>query len=104
MTMLNPDALGAFYPIIFRVSVVVAGVISIVCGYRLFLAGVFRLPPGAPPTEVSGRFGGAEFTLKSLAPGTCFALFGAIVIGAMMVSTPPEVGRSRMASVSPGGK
>jgi tetratricopeptide (TPR) repeat protein len=102
--MLNPDVLGIFYLIIFRVSVVVAGVVSIVCGYRLFVAGVFGLPPGTPPTEISGRFSGAEFSLKSLAPGTCFALFGAIVIGAMMVSTPPEFGRSRVASILPDGE
>jgi hypothetical protein len=102
--MLNPDVLGVFYLIIFRVSVVVAGVVSIVCGYRLFLAGVFGLTPGAPSAEVRGRISGAEFTLKSLAPGTCFALFGAFVIGAMMVSTPPEFGRSRIASILPGGE
>lgn len=102
--MLHPETLGAVYLTIFRVSIVVAGIISIVCGYRLFLAGVFRLPSGASPTEIAGRFGGVELTLKSSAPGTCFALFGVIVIGIMIVSAPPEFGRSRSASVSPSGE
>jgi len=102
--MLPPETLGAIYLTIFRVSIVVAGIISIVCGYRLFLTGVFRLPTGASPTEFGGRFGNVELTLKSSAPGTCFALFGAIVIGVMIVSAPPEFGRSRSAAVSPSGE
>lgn len=102
--MLDLDLFGILYLSIVRVSVITAGIISIVCGYRLFLAGVFQLHPKTPPTEVSGRFSGAEFKLKTAAPGTCFALFGAILIAIMMVSTPPEFTRSRTASVSPTGE
>jgi len=102
--MLNPDQYGVLYLIVFRVGIIAAGVISIICGYRLLLAGVFHLHPNTPPTEISGRFGGAEFTFKSVSPGTCFALFGAILIIAMISSAPPEFERSQIISVSSGGK
>jgi len=100
----NPDLFGILYLALVRVSIIAAGIISIVCGYRLFLTGVFQVHPKTPPTEVSGRFSGGEFKLKTAAPGTCFALFGAGLIVAMIAMTPPEFGRSRMASVSSTGE
>lgn len=62
------------------------------------------MDPKTPPTEVTGRFSGAEFKLKSAAPGTCFALFGAILIVAMIISSPPEFGRSRTTTVASTGE
>jgi hypothetical protein len=74
--------------------------VSIVCGYRLFLAGVFGVAPGASPTTVSGKFAGVEFTLKSVAPGTCFALFGAAIISITITGAPPQFGQSKTSTVT----
>src|SRR5262245_42489143 len=101
--MVNADIWGAVYLTIVRAGVLAAGIVSIVCGYRLFLAGVFHVHPLSAPTEVSARFSGAQFTLKAAAPGTCFAFFGALVIIAMILSTPPRFELNRTPSVSATG-
>lgn len=102
--MLNPDMLGVLYLTIFRLAVIAAGTVSIFYGYRLFLAGVFGQSSGKSPTEVSARLGSAQMSLKSAAPGTCFAGFGAFIIVAMMLSAPPQFTRTSTTTTSPGGQ
>lgn len=45
-------------------------------GYRLFMAGIW-----GESGDVEGSFGDNKVIVKKAAPGTFFALFGAIVIG-----------------------
>ena len=82
------------YLLSFRLAVVAAGVVSIVLGYRLFIHGSRVVSPGKSGEEIDVKVGGAQFTLKSVAPGTCFALFGAGLIVAMLLKAPPEVTKS----------
>jgi hypothetical protein len=44
-------------------------------GYRLFLAGIW-----GHAGEIEGEFGNNKLVIKKAAPGTFFALFGAIII------------------------
>ena len=102
--MLDSDVLGALYLIIFRLAVVAAGIVSIFCGYRLFLAGVFGQVSAKSQTQVEARFSGVQLTLKSAAPGTCFAFFGVIIIATMMFSAPPQFNRSHITTSLPSGE
>ena len=79
------------YLLLFRMAVVGAGVISIVLGYRLFIHGSQILSSGEGDGEIGVKVGVAQFSLKKVAPGTCFALFGAGLIVAMLIKAPPEV-------------
>ncbi len=79
------------YLILFRLAIITAGVISIVLGYRLFCRGVW---PDAGPgkgTSVDAKIAGSRFTLKNAAPGTCFAMFGVLIISIMFASGGPEL-------------
>jgi hypothetical protein len=104
IVMLNSDTLGAVYLIVFRVAIIAAGTVSIFCGYRLFLSGVFGGGTGLPPSDVEARFKGMRLTLKSAAPGTCFAFFGVVVITVMMLSAPPQFSRSHVSVTGPNGE
>lgn len=80
------------YLTVFRLAIVAAGITSIVLGYKLFVRGVFpgtgiNTPEGQ---NVTAEIAGAKFTLRNAAPGTCFALFGAIVIAVMFLTGGPE--------------
>jgi len=101
--MFNPDALGALYLTVLRFGVIGAGTVSIICGYRLFLAGGFGQVLAKSQSEVGARLSGMQLTLKSAAPGTCFAFFGAFIIVAMMVSSPPAFNRSVTTAPLPSG-
>ena len=74
------------YLLVFRVSIIAASVVCIVLGYRLFVRGVW---PGE--TEVSAQIAKQGFTIKNAAPGTCFALFGAIILVVMFYKGGPEL-------------
>jgi tetratricopeptide (TPR) repeat protein len=45
----------------------------------------------ADGTTVEAELGGTRLTVKHAAPGTCFALFGVLIIGWMLTADPPEV-------------
>jgi tetratricopeptide (TPR) repeat protein len=66
------------YLAVFRVAVIAAGVVCIVLGYKLFA----HKAAGSNSTSVQSRWGKFAFAMKNAAPGTCFALFGACLIGA----------------------
>lgn len=82
------------YAALFRVAVIVAGVVSIFLGYRLLVRGV--MPGGR--TEAGAEVGGIKLTVKNAAPGTCFALFGVVIIIAMLVQGSPELVLEELAS------
>ncbi len=74
------------YLLVFRVAIIIASIVCIVLGYRLFVRGVW---PGE--TEVSAQIAKQGFTIKNAAPGTCFALFGAVVLVVMFFKGAPEL-------------
>jgi len=80
-----------FYLAIFRLAMIAAGIASIILGYKLFARGVFPRPHNGSGTDFKGEGAGIKFKLKNAAPGTVFALFGAIIICVMYLSGPPEV-------------
>ena len=79
------------YLTLFRLAIIAAGVVSIVLGYRLFLRGVWPEVPSSQGTSIDADIAGSRFTVKNAAPGTCFALFGVIIIGIMFASGSPEL-------------
>ncbi|CAN2047570.1 Tetratricopeptide repeat protein [Candidatus Magnetomoraceae bacterium gMMP-13] len=83
------NTISAFiiYLTIFRLSIIAAGVISIAFGYRLFCKGILT-EKGA---TVNAEVGTSKFALKNAAPGTCFALFGVIIISSMLIAGSPEM-------------
>ena len=89
------DNLNVFviYLTLFRLSIIAAGIISVILGYRLFIKGVFPggdIPQSPGGHSVDAEVAGAKFKLLNAAPGTCFALFGAIILVAMFVTGGPE--------------
>jgi tetratricopeptide (TPR) repeat protein len=76
------------YATLFRLAIIVAGIVSIVLGYRLFLSGVMS-DKGTDATMQAGA--STKFTVKNAAPGTCFAMFGAAIIVVMLVQGNPEL-------------
>ncbi len=87
------------YLILYRLAIIAVGAVSITLGYRLFCKGIGsrseeEKKPGAKTrSEAESRIKlpGMEFMLKSAAPGTFFAIFGVVIISAMIVSGAPEM-------------
>lgn len=79
------------YLILFRLSIIVAGIISIILGYRLFCRSVPAEGQSGDTTTVDATIGSSRFKLSNAAPGTCFALFGVIIISAMLLTGRPEI-------------
>lgn len=75
------------YATLIRLAVIAAGALIIVLGYRLFLQGL----EVRDETDASIEGGGFKLSLKNAAPGTCFALFGAVLISVMVVQGSPEL-------------
>lgn len=74
------------YAALFRLAVILTGLACILLGFRLFVHGL-----GGDPSDASFEAAGAKLSLKSAAPGTCFALFGAGLVVAMVVTGNPEL-------------
>jgi len=66
-----------------RIAAVVAGIVSVAMGYRLFVLGIT-----APAGDAQGSVGKYKFSGKDWAPGTFFALFGAAIIVAAVFFHP----------------
>jgi tetratricopeptide (TPR) repeat protein len=75
------------YATLFRLAVIAAGVLIVVLGYRLFLQGL----ASSNESDAALEGGGFKLTLKNAAPGTSFALFGAVLISAMVIQGSPEL-------------
>jgi tetratricopeptide (TPR) repeat protein len=84
---------GIIYLILFRISVIVLGGMSIYLGYRLLLKGLEQ--PAQAQTEqnagLNAKIGTAHITLKNAAPGTIFALFGAAIVITVLSSQQPDI-------------
>ncbi|MBD3341746.1 MAG: tetratricopeptide repeat protein [Candidatus Lokiarchaeota archaeon] len=79
------------YLILFRLAIITTGIVSIVLGYRLFIRGVWPNVSESSRTSVDAEIAGSRFTLKNAAPGTCFALFGVLIISVMFAAGGPEL-------------
>ena len=77
------------YLLLFRLAIITAGIVSIVLGFKLFSIGVFKNKTEG--TSVDAKIGEVNISLKNAAPGTVFALFGAIIIVVMLFQKPPEL-------------
>ncbi len=73
-----------------RLLIVAAGVTSLILGYRLFVRGI-QTRPGEAGSTIESSVAGAHFTVKNAAPGTAFALFGAMLVIVMLVQSSPSV-------------
>jgi len=78
------------YAIIFRISVLIAGIISIIIGYKLFLKGLYS-EHISNNANLDASIGEWKITLKNAGPGTFFALFGLIIIHSMIQNGNPEL-------------
>ncbi len=79
------------YLTLFRLAIIAAVVISIVLGYQLFCRGVWPRHGGQHGTDVTVEVAESRFTLKNAAPGTCFALFGVIIVSIMLAQGGPKL-------------
>jgi len=77
------------YSIAFKVLVVISGIISIILGYRLYKHGI--IGSDAKGATLKASIAKSEILLKNTAPGTFFAIFGAILIGLLVFSSSPEL-------------
>lgn len=75
------------YAVAFRLAIIAAGILSIVLGYKLFVQGVM----GDGRTDADAQLGEIKLTVRNAAPGTCFALFGVVIIVAMLIQGGPEL-------------
>jgi tetratricopeptide (TPR) repeat protein len=75
------------YALAFRLAIIAVGVFSIALGYKLFVRGVM----GGDRTDAEAQLGEIKLTVRNAAPGTCFALFGVVIIVAMQIQGSPEL-------------
>lgn len=61
--------------IFYKITTLIAGVIVIFMGYKLFLSGIQRTAG-----ELEAKASGFSLVFRTAAPGTFFALFGALII------------------------
>ena len=78
------------YALIFRVCVMVTGIVSIILGYRLYVEGLFS-EHNLKSASLKASIGGWKLGLKNAGPGTFFALFGLIIILSMIQNGNPEL-------------
>jgi tetratricopeptide (TPR) repeat protein len=82
------EILSVAYLLILKLSIVAASTCSIICGYKLFMAGIHGKSAGNTSAEVDSK--DWSFRLKSYGPGLFFALFGMVIIVCLIVSSPPS--------------
>lgn len=79
---------GFIYLACYRVAVIATGVICMILGFRLLLSGMPGTDKGA---EISVSVPDFKLKAASIAPGTCFAVFGVIVITVTLAGDKPEI-------------
>ena len=84
------------YLTVFRLAIITAGVVSIVAGYMLFKHGLAR----GGKTEIEGQAGEYRLTVRNAAPGSCFALFGIVLIAANFMYGGPGLTMKTLEKVS----
>jgi len=78
------------YALIFRLCVMLTGIISIILGYRLYIKGLYS-DHNSKSASLNATIGGWKLALKNAGPGTFFALFGLIIIQSMIQNGNPEL-------------
>jgi tetratricopeptide (TPR) repeat protein len=91
------------YLSLYRLAVIAAGTICIMLGYRMFCKGLWP-ESNTHASEMMAEIKGVKFFLKNAAPGTFFALFGAIIISTMIVLGSPEYTRETLNNISSEGE
>jgi tetratricopeptide (TPR) repeat protein len=76
------------YVTAFRLAIITSGIVSLILGYRLFIRGIF--PGGTADSTIDFKAAGSGFTLKNVAPGSCFGIFGVALITVMLVQGNPQ--------------
>jgi hypothetical protein len=79
------------YLLVFRLSIVAAGMLSLVLGYKLFLKGSETFAKSTAGTTIESSIGIGKFTVRNAAPGTAFALFGVCLLMITLVQGRPLV-------------
>src|ERR1700743_2527854 len=74
-----------------RLAILAAGIISVFLGYKLFREGIGASAGKSAGSNIESSIAGAKFSVKNAAPGTAFALFGAILIVVMLIQSSPSV-------------
>jgi hypothetical protein len=84
---------GIIYLLVFRLAVLLLGGLCIFCGYRLFLVRWQQAGGSVADqvSELSGKIGSSELTIRSAAPGIFFSAFGAVIVIAVLAGSQPDV-------------
>ena len=92
-----------------RLLIVAAGIASLTLGYRLFVKGVLpgvpvvsdHTPARSESSTINTSVLGVRFSITNAAPGTAFALFGAILILVMVIQSSPSVSIETLRKAQP---
>lgn len=91
------DIFGFYiYAAVIKVALIGGGIISIVLGFRLFMAGIGTGATG----DVKADAKQLTLSIANAAPGTCFALFGAAIVASVAWNAAPSYETERK---TPGG-
>lgn len=88
---MNDVDASLLYLLVSRSIFSTAGIVCMVLGYKLLCRGVGLTQKGGQVSTIESSMAGAKLTVKNAAPGTAFALFGAILIIVMLVQSSPSV-------------
>ncbi len=88
---MNVTSAFIIYLVLFRIAIIASGTVSIVLGYKLFCKGIGLDDSSKKGTDVDAKIAGTSIKLKNAAPGTCFALFGVVIISIMFIYGGPEL-------------
>ncbi len=91
MTTMDIVSIFIIYILLFRLSIVSCGIISIVLGYKLFSQGILTDSNVNQSSNIDAKISGSHFMLRNVAPGTCFGMFGVLVIIAMFAQGSPQL-------------
>jgi hypothetical protein len=76
------------YVTAFRLAIIAAGIVSMILGYRLFIRGIYA--GGTADSSIDFKAAGSGFSLKNVAPGSCFGIFGVALITVMLIQGNPQ--------------
>jgi hypothetical protein len=74
-----------------RLALVATGFMSMVLGYKLLCRGIGLPKTSGQGSTIESSIAGAKISVKNAAPGTAFALFGAILLVVMLIQSSPSV-------------
>lgn len=76
------------YTLIFRLTIIIVGLVSIVLGYKLFI--LEKNTSSHPIEKITARAIGVEFILSGVGSGALLTVFGIFLIVVMLVTNIPE--------------